>query len=221
MIILTFGDRIRTIRENMKLNQADFALQIGLKTPMAISAYENNQTEPDISKLITISKLGNISLDALLTGSGPAKIPPVLHEDETANDDDFVTIPRFDDKISAGSGLIPANNIEIKIAFRKDWIHKKGDPNRMSIIRVSGDSMEPTLMPDDLVLINHGHNHVDPQGGIYAITIDDHIMIKRIQVVYPSDKLKIISDNRKYDSTEVAFDQVKINGKLIWFGREI
>ena len=73
-----------------------------------------------------------------------------------------------------------------------------------------------------MVLINHGHSHIDQQGGIYAIAInDDHIMIKRIQIVYPSGKIKIISDNRKYDSTEVDFDQIKVNGKLIWFGREI
>jgi transcriptional regulator with XRE-family HTH domain len=43
-----------------------FALKIGLESAMAISAYENNQTEPDISKLIKISEIGNVSLDVLL-----------------------------------------------------------------------------------------------------------------------------------------------------------
>jgi len=71
---LTLGERIKTIRKREKLNQADFAIKIGLESPMAISAYENNQTEPDISKLIKISEIGNISLDELLTGNQSA--PP-------------------------------------------------------------------------------------------------------------------------------------------------
>jgi len=219
----TLGGRIKRIRKGLKLNQTDFALKLGLESAMAISKYENNSRTPDNSKLIKISELGGISLDELITGV--VAIGHVAKGEQGSDitpDNDFVAIPRFSDRISAGGGLIPANEIEIKIAFRKDWIRKKGDPSKMSIIKVSGDSMEPTLMPDDLVLINHGHNHVDPQGGIYAIAInDDHIMIKRIQIVYPSGRIKIISDNRKYDSTEVDFDQIKVNGKLIWFGREM
>lgn len=65
---LTLGERIKNIRKLLKMNQAVFAKEIGLESAMAVSAYENNQTEPDISKLIKISKLGNISLDELLTG---------------------------------------------------------------------------------------------------------------------------------------------------------
>jgi phage repressor protein C with HTH and peptisase S24 domain len=136
-------------------------------------------------------------------------------------DNDFVNIPRFSDKISAGGGLVPINDVDIKVAFRRDWIEKKGSPEKMSLIAVSGDSMEPTLMPRDLVLINHDHNHLDPQGGIYAIALDDVILIKRLQILYPSGKVRIISDNSKYDSFELSQDEVKINGRVIWFGREL
>jgi len=36
-------------------------------------------------------------------------------------------------------------------------------------------------MAGDLVLIDHGHNYLDPQGGIYAIALGDSILIKRLQ----------------------------------------
>ena len=183
------------------------------------------KVSPEIAN--KISTTYSVRFEWILTGEGEMHIKPDQHpvakeaQDASTHEDEFVTVPRFEHKISAGPGLIPINNVEIKIAFRRDWIKKKGDPNKMSIVRVSGDSMVPTLMPDDLVLVNHGHNHIDPQGGIYAIALDDHILIKRLQVVYPAGKIKIISDNNRYESIEVPFEQVKINGKVIWFGREI
>lgn len=98
---------------------------------------------------------------------------------------------------------------------------RKGDPKNMSLIKVAGDSMEPTFFAGDLVLVNHERNRIDPQGGIYAISINGEIMIKRIQVLYPHKKVKIISDNSNYESIGAEPDQLKINGKVIWFAREI
>lgn len=72
---LTLGERIKKIRKDKKINQSDFANKIGLESPMAISAYENNQTEPAISKLIKICEIGDISIDELLTGNPPKTLP--------------------------------------------------------------------------------------------------------------------------------------------------
>ncbi len=63
--------------------------------------------------------------------------------------------------------------------------------------------------------------YVDPQGGIYAIAMDNIIMIKRLQAIYPAKKIRIISDSPKYEPLEAEPEQVIINGKVIWFGREI
>jgi phage repressor protein C with HTH and peptisase S24 domain len=51
--------------------------------------------------------------------------------------------------------------------------------------------------------------------------MDDTIIIKRLQLIYLKNILKIISDNPKYETIEVSPDQIVINGKVIWFGREI
>ncbi|TAN40765.1 MAG: hypothetical protein EPN22_16840 [Nitrospirae bacterium] len=137
------------------------------------------------------------------------------------NISNFVFVPIVSGEISAGGGLLPNNNIEMRVAFRRDWIQRRGDPNNMSLIRVSGDSMEPTLMSGDLVLIDHNRNFIDPQGGIYAIAMNGTIMIKRLQAIYPSKTVRVISDNAKYSYLEAESDQLTINGKVIWFGREI
>lgn len=222
----SIGARIREVRKALNLTQKAFADRIS-RSKSTIANIEGAIIDLSPSIRLSICKEFNIRDEWILTGEGEMfskQVQQAVAKDqecEIAQEDEFVTVPRFEHKISAGPGLIPINNVEIKIAFRRDWIKKKGDPNKMSIVRVSGDSMVPTLMPDDLVLVDHGHNHIDPQGGIYAIALDDHILIKRLQVVYPAGKIKIISDNNRYESIEVPFDQVKINGKVIWFGREI
>jgi len=66
----TLGKRIRFIRERLKFNQSELAQYLGLESAVAISKYESDQREPDKDKLIKISKLGNTSLDWLLTGEG-------------------------------------------------------------------------------------------------------------------------------------------------------
>lgn len=135
--------------------------------------------------------------------------------------DEFVFIKKMRGKISAGVGLEPDNVADMALAFRRDWIVKKGRPDRMSLIKVDGDSMEPTLMAGDLVLVNHSRTVVTPQGGIYAISLDGEIMIKRIQIIFPQNRLRIISDNPRYEPIEADPDQVRVNGRVIWYGREI
>ena len=91
---------------------------------------------------------------------------------------DFIYIPQMSDKISAGTGTVPYNMAEMRVAFRRDWLKRKGDPKNMSLIKVVGDSMEPALLTGDLVLVDHSRIRVDAQGGIYAIAINNEIMIK-------------------------------------------
>lgn len=90
----------------------------------------------------------------------------------------------------------------------------------MSLIKVAGDSMEPTLLAGDLVLVDHGRNTIASQGGIYAIAVDDEIMIKRVQPAFP-DKPLVISDNKQYPAFELSKNAVRVNGKVIWFAREM
>lgn len=207
---IDIGERLKILRG--KKTQSEFASEIGT-TLRAYQHYEAGEREPDTNLLKEISAKHGKSIDWILKGAETPMEEHVVGE--------FVNIPQFSDRISAGGGLVPINNAEIRVAFRRDWILRKGDPQKMSLISVSGDSMYPTLMAGDLVLINHGHNHLDPQGGIYAIALGEVILIKRLQILYPSGKVRVTSDNEKYDSFDLSQEEVKINGRVIWFGREL
>lgn len=219
----TLGERIRQVVDLSGLNQRSFAEKLPTD-PTQFSRWLNNKVVPELESLVLIHNLSGCGLDWLLTGKGPMRrdssLTPV--EDGDTVSSEFVSIPCVRGEVSAGAGRIPDETIEMRIAFRRDWIQRKGDPRNMSIIRVKGDSMEPTLQSGDLVLIDHNHNHLDPSGGIYAIAVNDHIMLKRIQFFPRQNRVKIISDNAaRYEAEEHPADEVNINGKVIWFGREI
>ena len=225
----TLGKRIKHIRKKIGLNQSDFAKKLGLDSPVAISKYELDQREPDISKLVKMSEFGSISLDWLLTGEdvsgkgdvAPVEFEPVREAAVVARPDDFVYLPVVRGEISAGQGRYPDEQVETCIAFRRDWISRKGNPARMTLIRVSGDSMEPTLSSGDMALVDHGRDYVNPEGGIYAVSLDDVIMVKRLQLGYPAGIVRIISDNPRYSSFDVPIADVHVNGRVIWIGREV
>jgi len=208
------------------LTQAAFGNEIGLEW-YQVKDLESGKVE--ISPLIAkvLYHVFDANPDWVLKGEGEmfkqegSPIEACAVSDTSAPYGDFVYVPQVTGAISAGGGLVPDNTIEMKIAFRREWIERRGDPRNMSLIRVSGDSMEPTLVSGDLVLVDHGRNVIDPQGGIYAISLDDTIMIKRLQLVLTTSRLKIISDNGRYDSAEIEAEQVGINGRVIWFGREL
>jgi len=213
----TPSDRLKFLMNLLKINIKEFSVKTGIPY-RTIQSYLLKERQPNYENLQKIATHLCVNLNWLLTGEGE---PFVKKPVEKADVEDFVYVPVVSGRISAGGGLIPDTSIELRLAFRRDWIQRHGDPRNMSLIRVSGDSMEPTLYSGDIVLVDHNRNYIDPQGGIYAIAIDDIIMIKRLQMIYPAMKIRIISDNPRYETFELEPDRVVINGKVIWFGREI
>lgn len=219
------GFRIREVREQKDLTQQEFAESLGIAQGF-LSELESAKYQPSKALLLGIAYLYKINLNWLTKGEGKKENESLFmaadpEQPYIVEQEQFIFIPQVAGKICAGGGLIPDNTIEMRIAFRRDWIHRKGRPEDMSLIRVIGDSMEPTLQSGDIVLIDHGRNFIDSHGGIYAIVSNDEIMLKRLQVLYPSAKIRVISDNPRYEAMEIDQEKVQINGKVIWFGREL
>jgi phage repressor protein C with HTH and peptisase S24 domain len=227
-----FGDRLTLLRKKKGLSRAAAAKEIGLGLS-SLQQYEAGFLPGPINTE-KIQSFYGCSKSWLLTGEGepfpdartkyPEACGPetelVADQPEDAQTSKFVLISQVNGRISAGAGLLPDDSVDIKIAFRRDWIKKKGNPENMSLIKVSGDSMQPTLLSGDIALVDHGHNYLDLQGGIYAIAVDGEIMIKRVQPI-PGGKILVISDNKQYTPLEIAAENIRVNGKVIWYAREL
>jgi len=217
------GRFLRSLRKGKGLKIQEVASDLSVSQGF-LSEVETGKKYPGGEIIRSLSRYYGVSADDLLAGKGPMRRDSSLTPGENGDTFplEFVSIPCVRGEVSAGAGRIPDETIEMRIAFRRDWIQRKGDPRNMSIIRVQGDSMEPTLFSGDLVLVDHNHNFLDPSGGIYAVAVNDHIMVKRIQFFPRQNRVKIISDNAvRYEAEEHPADDVNINGKVIWFGREL
>jgi len=168
---------------------------------------------PEIAE--AIEEKYSINLRWLLTGKG--QMFEVLTF-ENKIPDDFVTVPLMYGRISAGTGLLAQEGVDTCMCFRKEWIIRKGNPQNMSLIMVSGDSMEPTLSNGDVVLIDHSRNYLHDYG-IYAICVDDSVLIKRLQPF--GNKVQIISDNSKYPPIILDAAEISINGKALWYAHDL
>ena len=73
----------------------------------------------------------------------------------------------------------------------------------LSVVRVMGDSMEPTLSDGDDVLVDASDHGSRLRDGIYVMRIDDTLVVKRIALRPDSPFITIASDNPTYPTWEV------------------
>lgn len=100
---MTFGQRLRQIRENKGITQKELAEKLNV-TFQTISKWENSVTEPDISTIKEIARLLNCSIEQLFNDSEEIK------EDETnskeSTSDNNVTEPAQDESLPASRTAI-------------------------------------------------------------------------------------------------------------------
>ena len=134
-------------------------------------------------------------------------------------------VPRLEVEAAAGAGAFDG---EEKggghIAFDPAWLRRvaRGGPDLLSIIRVAGDSMAPTLADGDDILVDRGDAAPRLRDGIYVLRIEGALVVKRLAVNPAARTLSIRSDNPAWpswpDCDPAAVDVV---GRVVWTGRRL
>ncbi len=126
----TVGLRIKKLREQLDLKQADFAQQLS-EDPKKISRIEKEVQFPDSNFLIQLGDRLDVSLDWILRGIGKmflsdsASTSANLFPAEV-DSGDFAFVPVYDVNASAGHGAFNDFGSEQAIqhmAFLNSWIH--------------------------------------------------------------------------------------------------
>ena len=102
-------------------------------------------------------------------------------------------------------------------------MRRKGNPAQMVLLRVSGDSMQPRIVNNDVVLIDQSQREPVP-GRIYAVGVEDMVYLKVLDAM--PGKLILTSINPDYapieaDTSEQLAGMVRIIGRAVWVGREL
>lgn len=125
---------------------------------------------------VTEGKLPKYRLGAPLPGA----LPVVVMEE---SDPDVLLMPMVELKLSAGvTGFQtePDRRDGGTIAVRRSWVERSGyDFSKLLAIQVKGDSMEPSLYEDDVVVINTADTRpVD--GVVFALNYEGEAVVKRL-----------------------------------------
>lgn len=132
----------------------------------------------------------------------------------------LLAVPRFDVAASAGPGGVA----EIDLPDRP-WHLDPALLQRLgvraqaaSMIRVAGESMEPTLLDGDEILVDADARDVPRGGGVFVLRYDGVLMVKRLRAA--AGGVDVVSDNPAARTMlGVPRAGVAVIGRVAWVSR--
>lgn len=229
-------------RENSGLTQLELAESIEMSRAM-VAKVEASGGLPSRNLLLKLREAFGLNPDWVLSGEGEMLVPqrPLRprggqvqrieqvndarpgHGDVTVDGEDFSFIRRYRVNLSAGLGLVlDGEPLAGAMAFSTRWLAAQGINEDLSgIVRVSGDSMAPTIPDGALVLVHAAERRVEREG-IFAFSREGEAFVKRLIPVdrWPDGRAKriiIVSDNPALQSETIegeALNALNIAGRV-------
>lgn len=114
-------------------------------------------------------------------------------------------------------GLVPFNLSFLQAMARTS------DTDSLFIASGHGESMEPTLLRSDFIMIDTSQKRVAQQDMVWALSYAGGGMVKRLRRIKTEkgEQLLIISDNPIVPPQTADFDDIEIIGKVVWVGRRM
>lgn len=173
--------------------------------------------DPGISRVAMLATTVGVSLDFILTGAGVET--GTWSTAVYGADLDEARIPIFDVSVAAGVGIEgKAFTPSSHASFPRAFLRTLGDPAKMEIVRIDGDSMEPELRHRDMAMIDRSETH--PRDGLVVARIGEDHVIKRLRL-RGGGHAELVSNNPAYSpiNVDLSADDVAIVGRVVWVGK--
>lgn len=222
---MTIAERLRRLRLDNHLEQAELAKLLGYKSNSTISKWESGKSLPTGKQLSRLAELLTTTTDYILYGQ--EKLTPVLRTtfqqlnqerqekvisfaQEQLHEQLRTSRPRFAykvyEKLSAGTGFSYYNDGNYDTVFYEEEL----DHDFASWI--FGDSMNPVYLNGEVALVKQ--TGFDYDGAVYAVDWDGQTYIKK--VYREADGLRLVSLNPKYKDKFAPYDEnPRIIGKIV------
>ena len=145
--------------------------------------------------------------------------------DETRGLAGLISVKRHPVAVSAGPGSVVTEEFgKPYFAFDERWLKAltPTSADNLSIVRVEGDSMSPTLNAGDEILIDLDDCVERLRDGIYVLRVDDALVVKRLALHPIGGSVTVQSDNPAYaDWPDCNVDELNCIGRVIWAGRKV
>lgn len=238
----TFADRLRLVIGDEPFSR--WANRRGI-TPSTVLEWLNHDRTPREASLGKLIAVTGIPGEWWESGEGDPPITPdlkamasmatfdsgdgkpSLHRIEEPRSG-YVAIPLYNDvRAAAGAGAVASHErSDDALMFQEEWIRFElgARPQDLYLIRVSGDSMEPTLRSGDTILVDRRATRPDREG-VYILRMNEMLLVKRLQAL-PGGIVKVASDNQAFAAFDVKLADIEggdltIIGRVVWAGRRL
>ncbi len=225
------GERLRAVRKALGMNQTELAGAVGI-TQSSVAAYESDERKPPLPVLLALEHVLRVNHKYVLEGDGtpivsagkPEK-PTILADDRdlqrlerAEGAEPYYLVPYLRDAASAGTGLIMDEQVAGYCV-----IHRRVAPNpeRLRCVRISGDSMAPTLTDGSIVAVDVTPVPIHVLEGkiVCSRTVEGGVVIKRLRV--RGRYALLFSDNEdRHSYPPIVVDlrelEEPIVGQVVW-----
>ncbi|MES2421477.1 MAG: S24 family peptidase [Pseudomonadota bacterium] len=218
---MTVGARIAERLVAAGMSQSELARRVGLaQTTINSLVKGDSRSSAYLHKIAAV--LGTST--AYLAGdtSDPSSdAPPAPSREDMAELLDLVPIASVDMAYGMGLGYA-GDHIDVEVMlFPRAWLEAMTStaPQELAWARGRGNSMSPTIEDNDLVLIDRSDRSVRNQDAIWAFTIGDIAMMKRLRV--RGEDVTILSDNDRVPPDHAHPDEMNIVGRVSHIVRRV
>jgi hypothetical protein len=222
----TVGTRINDVMTHFGLSAYQLAKNLGYEGPQKLYKLVQNKSKPGYETLMDIlDHYPQLSSEWLMRGEGsmlhsdvPAQRPTLAPaKEETAKRPEpvpaYTGMPQVvtvdglgDEQTSVVTGKVEAGYLLARnpeeLMAELETISVPGLRGKsFRAFEVSGNSMQPTLNPGDLVIASYTErlDLIQPKH-VYVVVANDRLMVKRLRgPVKRNEPLELLSDNRFYD----------------------
>jgi transcriptional regulator with XRE-family HTH domain len=166
-------------------------------------------------------------------GGGHIESSDILRDDNAYGDTvplPLGHVPELDLRAGMGGGGVAAREVrkdgnhadpiksegwQFPASFVRDQLHTAAP--HLLVLDTNGDSMAPTILSGERVVVDTGHKTPTPDG-LYAIRDTfGSIVVKRLQVMRSTrpTRVKIISDNSNHSNEETPLNDLEVVGKVL------
>lgn len=220
------SDRMKALRDQLGLSQSELARR-SRSTQQTINRLEAGGTD-NPRNLLPLARALETSPAFLMgetddpgTAVGEQQLawrgPPSDLPDGT------VMIPQLDIGYSMGGGTVFEEYAQTAlIPFPREWLRPLigGTFGDLFVARGEGDSMMPTILDSDVVIIDTAQKTITKQDRLWCLNYGELGMIKRVRM-QPDGGALIISDNPAVENFTAYDGEVQAIGRVIWIGRRV
>ncbi len=160
-----------------------------------------------------------VSAQWLLKGGDSERAGGDLPLEAQAKEMGLSLIPELELGYSMGGGSIFTDYRQRGfVPFQRDWLRGFMRGSFADLFVARGDSMTPTLLVGDIVLIDTAQKAIASQDRIWALSYGDLGMIKRVRRM-PGGTYRLLSDNPAVPPIEASDEEMYVVGRVVWIGR--